>query len=216
MNNRSYALNFWEHKILSWETFRYSKWLILYPFSWTVRNRLNLASKIIISRIRPDWCVLELGCGSGYLASRIALSTGKYIGVDIAANAIEHARIKNNYPHIQFIASDIKDYNFDEQQIVVFLGLTDWLEDNELRALFAKLQSDNVLFSYTESKVVSFWNPYKYYREIMDRKSKKSFYKARTYSEEKIKKILMEFGYSFEFIKTASLFDPGALVWAKK
>ncbi len=217
MNHSNIALRYWENKILKWERLRYSKWFVLYPLSWTIRKRLLSSAKIINSRIQSHWSVLELGCGSGYLARRIANRIKNYTGVDIAHNAIELAKKKNQTSNVHFIATDVSRYVYDRADLTIFLGLTDWLSPEELKKLLSQLQSEHIFFSYTESRAVSIWSPYRYYRQFIDKnEAGKTQYKARTYTEDEIKTLLKESGYSFEPIKTASLFDPGALIWAKK
>ena len=207
---------YWEEKILHWERLRYSKWFFFYPISWTVRNRLYSSIDIIKNRVHKNWSVLELGCGSGILASYICDDVGDYTGIDIARNAISFAKRKIMKPNIKFIAGDVLKENFDKKDIVLFLGLTDWLEPEQLRDLLLKINSDHLFFSYTDNQIVSRWSPYYYYRKIMDRKAKKYFYKARCYSEIEIVNLLGEFGYFYEVVKPASLINPGVLVWAKK
>lgn len=216
MQNPNHALRYWENKILKWEQSRYSRWLIFSPFSWTIRYRLSMAAYILKKRLAPGSSVLELGCGSGYLASKILDQIVKYVGVDIASNATQLAKKKNTHTYADFITADITQYHFEEFTTVVFLGLTDWLTTEELDNLFKKIKAQNLFFSYTETSVVSFWNPYKYYRKIIDRKSRANSYAARTYSENEISKYLKDNGYKFEFLKRASVLDPGVLVWAKK
>ena len=209
-------LAYWEGKILEWERLRYSKWLYFYPLSWTVRSRLNSAIVNIKKRVQKDWSVLELGCGSGILAANICDDVRDYLGIDIASNAILLAQKKINKEHVKFVAADVLNVSFEQRDIVIFLGLTDWLEAEQLRDLFSKICSENIFFSYTETKAVSCWNPYYYYRKIMDRKSLSYSYKARNYSEDEIKNLLKDFGYSYETVKSATLINPGVLVWAKK
>ena len=216
MNLPGTPQHYWEDKLLQWERFRYSKWLFFYPLSWTARSRLSLAINTIKIRAQKDWSVLELGCGSGILATSISNYVGDYLGIDIASNAIALASKKNQNPKIQFMASDVLKTSFARKDIVIFLGLTDWLTTDQLRELFSKIRADNLLFSYTETKAVSAWSPYTYYRKVMDRESSKYHYKARTYSADEIRDFLKDFGYSLEIIKSASLVNPGAMVWAKK
>jgi SAM-dependent methyltransferase len=216
MNLSNSPLSYWEEKILQWERLRYSKWLFFYPLSWTIRSRLNSAIKIIKVRTQKNWSVLELGCGSGILAASICEDIKDYLGIDIASNAIALAKEKLQKPHVKFLAMDVLKASYEKKNLVIFLGLTDWLEMDQLRDLFSKLHSDNIFFSYTEVKAVSIWNPYHYYRIVMDRKSLRYSYKARSYSGSEIKNLLNVFGYSFEIVKPASLLNPGVLVWAKK
>lgn len=218
MNNKDlkYISNFWEKKILIWEVLRYSRWFYLHPFSWTVRARLNMTIKTILSRGVSSWSVLELGCGSGVLASHISNRFKKYVGVDIASNAISVANEKNKLSHVNFLSQDVLSYPFSNDDLVIFLGLTDWLDEEELIFLFDKIQSSNIFFSYTETRVVSKLNPYWYYRKIVDSKTIEENYKARTYNFQYFNKILLERGYAVEIVQPASIVNPGVLIWAKK
>jgi SAM-dependent methyltransferase len=171
---------------------------------------------MIKNRSLKNWKIVELGCGSGLLAEQVIKYVDEYIGVDIAASAIEFAQKKNKNPKIKFMAKDVLNISLKKNELMIFLGLTDWFEIDQLFILFSKITSDNILFSFTESRSVTFLSPYRYYRNLIDRKSSKFHYKARSYSEVEIEKILKHFGYSFEVVKPATLINPGVLVWAKK
>ena len=216
IKNPDYISKFWEKKILMWETLRYSNWLILYPLSWTVRSRLNRSFNIIKKRVEPSWSVLELGCGSGVLAKKIYKLFASYQGVDIAKNAIESAKIKIDSPNVNFIASNVLDITYEEYNLTIFLGLTDWLDESQMLKLFNKINSPNILFSYTETRAVSKINPYWYYRKFMDRDIGENSYKARTYTHDFICNLLQSRGYTLNIIESSTLFNPGAIVWAKK
>jgi SAM-dependent methyltransferase len=209
-------VSYWENKILDWEKLRYSRLYFFYPVSWTVRSRLYTSIRIIKKRAQKDWTVLELGCGSGILAAQIFTEVGEYQGIDIASNAIELAKRRNLKPNTAFLAGDVLGATFEEKNLVIFLGLTDWLEPEQLRELFSKLRAKNLFFSFTDEKSVSRLNPYFYYRKIMDKSSQNFSYKARNYSEEEIQNLLKQFNYSFEIVKASTILNPGVLVWAKK
>jgi 2-polyprenyl-3-methyl-5-hydroxy-6-metoxy-1,4-benzoquinol methylase len=207
---------YWEKKILKWETLRYSKWLIFSPFSWTIRSRFNKSASVIKQRAISSWSVLELGCGSGILAAEIGNQLSRYCGVDIAHNAIEAARRKNQLSHAKFVTMDVLEFPIEEYDLTLFLGLTDWLEENQLKKLFSKIQSTHIFFSYTETRVVSKISPYLYYRKMIDQNVQEYNYGARTFSFEFISSLLVENGYSVEIIQAASFLNPGVLIWAKK
>jgi 2-polyprenyl-3-methyl-5-hydroxy-6-metoxy-1,4-benzoquinol methylase len=210
------ALNYWEKKILIWEKYRYSKFLFFYPMSWSVRSRLHHAEKFLSKNVKHNWKVCELGCGSGILAKKIAPLVGSFHGIDIAKNAIELAKYRNRNNSSTFEAMDISSKEFEEYDLFIFLGLTDWLSLDQMNDLFRKINSKCILFSFTEVKVISRWNPYRYYRAYTDRKSQKFSYVANSYSEECINEILKRNGYEINIIQKASLFNPGVLVWATR
>lgn len=209
-------LTYWERKILNWEKARYSKWLWFYPLSWTVRNRLHSAIDILKSKADKKWRVIELGCGSGILATNVHHLFASYTGVDIAANAISVAQHRINNEKVLFLAADVQQMDFENYDLSIFLGLTDWLEKDQLKQLFARLNTKFMLFSYTEKEVVSEWNPYFYYRKIMDRKSMDYSYKARSYSRAEITEMIEKAGYKMKVLKSASMVNPGVLIWAEK
>ena len=213
MPNQSRAKEFWEKKILGWEASRYSPWLSLYPLSWTIRSRLKNASNAIRSRLAMNAEVVELACGSGYLASTLVGHVGAYRGFDIAANAIEVARKRVKAIGFTFEPRDVFDSALPASDLTVFLGLTDWLDDRQLEALFPRLQSPHVLFSYTSAARL---NPYRFYRLLMDRPVSADIYRARTFSENEIRALLDRHGFEFDLISPPSTFNPGALVWAKR
>lgn len=207
--------DYWERKILKWERLRYSKWLLAYPLSWTVRWRMHRALEIIKMKNIQGVRILELGCGSGILAQRLEPRFVHYVGVDIASCAISKAR-SLNLRNAQFIASDVFDSPLEGFDLTVFLGLTDWMEERSMRELFKKIQSPEILFSYTEKRVVSRWNPYWYYRHFVDGKQKEQQIAANNYEFSMIESILNKSGFKISHVEHATIFNPGVLVWASK
>lgn len=216
MKDREIAHSYWEKKILKWEKLRYSGIMLFYPLSWTVRYRLYSAIQILNLKLKTQWTACELGCGSGLLASQIAPLVSKYHGVDIASCAINLAREKWNYSNLTFEANDVLSSRFNHYDLYIFLGLTDWLEPQELKELLVRIDTQNVFFSFTESRVLSPWNPYRIYRQFIDKEIRKNSYQALTYSESDIREYLEAAGFKMSILKKASLFDPGVLVWGEK
>jgi hypothetical protein len=213
MTDVSAPKEFWEKKILNWEKFRYSQWLAFYPLSWSVRARLKKAVRIIAKRASPEWTVCELACGSGLLARKLRGRVGRYQGLDIAQNAIARARLRVADREFEFAAGDVLTSEFPAADLTVFLGLTDWLDERGQEALFAKIDSPRILFSYTQ---VSPWNPYRLYRKFMDKPSQPGTQRARTFNEAQIGALLARHGYKMERLTRPFLLNPGVLVWAQK
>jgi SAM-dependent methyltransferase len=211
MTDVSAPQEFWERKILNWEKFRYSQWLALYPLAWSVRARLKKAFKIITKRADPSWSVLELACGSGLLAEKLRGRVAGYRGLDIAHNAI--ARARERVPEFEFDTGDVLTARYQPADLTIFLGLTDWLDERSLEAVFAKIQSPRILFSYTQ---VSLWNPYRLYRAFMDKPGKPGTQRARTFHETRIRALLERHGFQMERLTRPYLLNPGVLVWAQK
>ncbi|MFY9609219.1 MAG: methyltransferase domain-containing protein [Blastocatellia bacterium] len=72
--------------------------------------------------------ILDLGCGTGHLASRIASSGAAVTGVDKSPAMIESAR--KTYPELEFIESDATTLGFSSEFDAVFSNATiHWIKD---------------------------------------------------------------------------------------
>jgi trans-aconitate 2-methyltransferase len=72
--------------------------------------------------------ILDLGCGTGHLTSRIAASGASVVGVDQSPAMIESA--KRNYPELQLVEADATSLNFYVQFDAVFSNATiHWIKD---------------------------------------------------------------------------------------
>ncbi len=56
--------------------------------------------------------ILDLGCGTGHLTQRIALSGARVTGLDRSAQMIEQARAA--YPNIEFVLGDAANFGFPQ------------------------------------------------------------------------------------------------------
>ncbi|HEY8278368.1 MAG TPA: class I SAM-dependent methyltransferase [Bdellovibrionota bacterium] len=209
------TIAFWEKRILAWEKRRYSHPLFL-PLYWNLRKRLRITLKMLESLAPENASVLELGCGSGILASRI--SCGKYLGVDTASAAIKRAEARfvgANFAFRQANALDVAGESC-EFDITAFLGLTDWLSENETSALFSSLRSPTILFSYTEAATARPWQPYSIYRNVFDRFIQKNAIRARSMAGAEIDRLLARSGYRVKFRTRASFLNPSRVICAEK
>jgi SAM-dependent methyltransferase len=152
---------FWESKILAWEHGRYSK--PDRPMSlleWIAdRSSMSLRYRIVVTPelLRPFLAnkrVVELGCGSGLLAGTLIEYGAKgYLGVDIAEPAIEKAReTYRGRDQIEFVVSDIGSLPRISADLVVSLGLFDWLTDDEIADVFRKSGSADFLHAIAERR----------------------------------------------------------------
>jgi demethylmenaquinone methyltransferase/2-methoxy-6-polyprenyl-1,4-benzoquinol methylase len=67
----------------------------------------KLCIMLILSDIRPDSLILDVGCGTGALEPYLlAYSPKKVIAVDFAPNMIEAAKAKLEHPAIEFRCAD--------------------------------------------------------------------------------------------------------------
>ena len=156
---------FWDDLILDWEGGRYDGHrklsvgpgeLLAGVLSAPTRNRQNLSVELLAPFI-AGCSVLELGCGTGRLAHRlIAAGATRYLGVDHSSVAITHARLRYvkalEKQRIEFEvrpAASVSTAGFD---IVVSLGVLDWLSDEELSQLFQNHESRHFFHSFSERR----------------------------------------------------------------
>ena len=79
---------------------------------------------------RPGEQILDLGCGTGHLAARIAESGANVTGVDQSAEMVAAARIA--YPHLKFEVGDARQLSFRTEFDAVFSNATlHWIQDPE-------------------------------------------------------------------------------------
>ncbi len=173
---------YWENKILPWERARYLG--IPSPASLTLRRRLRISEALVRELLPAAGTILELGCGSGLLAERLRGHFSRYVGMDFAENAVKEARGRN-LPNAEFQHGDVASLELPSADLVIFLGLVDWLNDEELSRLFQALRGRRLLFSYTEPPSV--FSPYHWYRAVYDRLKGAGVYRARCFREEEVR-----------------------------
>lgn len=62
--------------------------------------------------------ILDLGCGTGELTNKISQTGALVVGLDSSRNMVEAAR--NDYPYINFVLADARDFSFEEKFDAVF------------------------------------------------------------------------------------------------
>ncbi len=155
---------FWEDKIIGWEDIRYKRdttnFNIFENFvnrtNKTLIYRLNTAFKILKPLLK-DKKIVELGCGSGFLAEKIINSGAKsYTGYDISEKAISRAihisKEKKINDKATFFAKAIKEMTDIDADYIFSLGTTDWLDDDELNHMFYISRNSENLHSISEDR----------------------------------------------------------------
>src|SRR5687767_15943921 len=61
--------------------------------------------------------VIDAAAGEGYGANYASVSAKAVKGIDIAEEAIEHARVR--YPHVTFLHDDVAQADYSEADLVV-------------------------------------------------------------------------------------------------
>ena len=147
---------FWNQNILSWEKHKYKsipQWL---DVNKSVKRRLNLAVSVL--RQMPEGkSLLELGCGSGLLWERVkALPIKNYTAVDFSESAIQTFQHKiQNIKSGQNISLSCEDClkNIYASDIVISLGLLDWLSIEEIKKIAKNYKDRWYLHSFSEKRL---------------------------------------------------------------
>jgi SAM-dependent methyltransferase len=152
---------FWESQILTWEQGRYGKphrplsileW-IANRSSSSLRFRLSITPELL-QPFLSNKHVVELGCGSGIIAGKfVEYGASSYLGIDIAESAIEKARSRHgNDARVQFQVGGVADLPPLSADLIVSLGLFDWLTDDEIAAVFRQSGKADFLHAIAERR----------------------------------------------------------------
>lgn len=157
--------DFWEKKILTWEEGRYEPRKakgglmerIADASSMSLRYRIRVAVELLEPHIKGR-SVLEIGCGSGLIAQRlIEAGASRYVGIDIAEAAIKIANQRKAEQgwseRISFRVDTVRDMPAVTEDVVLSLGVLDWLTDDELETMFAKQGKADFLHAIAEQRV---------------------------------------------------------------
>ncbi len=73
---------------------------------------------------------MDLGCGAGTLVYSIAKKARKVIAIDISKSKIKRARDRYSKENIEFIQTDILQYEFDEKfDYIILSNILEHIED---------------------------------------------------------------------------------------
>ena len=162
MKNKFSIERFWEAKIIGWETNRYGspEDLSFIDTDSVCRNSLQYRMAFAYNLLKPYISgkhILELGCGSGLLAPPL-LNAGaaSYTGYDIAESAITRARELAAKAGLdtaaRFEVFEIGSVSNIDADIIISLGLLDWLSDRELEKVFSLGADRDFLHSISERR----------------------------------------------------------------
>jgi SAM-dependent methyltransferase len=155
------AKEFWEAKLLGWEQGRYGsperppgfvEW-IANRSSASLRFRVSITPKLLQPFLFNKH-VVELGCGSGIIAGKfLEYGASSYLGIDIAESAIEQARSRHgNDARMQFQVGSVAELPALSADLVVSLGLFDWLTDEEIATVFGQSGKADFLHAIAERR----------------------------------------------------------------
>lgn len=79
---------------------------------------------------QPGERILDVGCGTGQLAAKIADTGAVVTGIDASAAMVEKAKL--NYPNLEFAVADARLLQFDTEFDAVFSNATlHWIPESE-------------------------------------------------------------------------------------
>lgn len=91
--------------------------------------------------IKPGERILDLGCGTGYLAHQIKEHGALVKGIDASPEMV--AKAQESYPDVDFAVADATDFHFDEQFDAVFSNATlHWVKnaDAAIKCVYESLK----------------------------------------------------------------------------
>jgi 2-polyprenyl-3-methyl-5-hydroxy-6-metoxy-1,4-benzoquinol methylase len=153
--------NFWENKIQAWEKDRYrvedDESKVKTDSSHLAGSSLQFRFESTAELLKPyldGKKILDIGCGTGIFYNELKdTNLAHYYGFDFAENAILEGKKKfEGDEKCSLFASTIEDFDFPECDIAIALGVLDWLENDEIEALFKKTYPRKFLFAISEKK----------------------------------------------------------------
>lgn len=152
---------YWDRRILAWEGGRYDGvWPArLGPVEWLARwapgptrLRQRLAAEVLRPWL-PGRSVVELGCGTARLAPSLLEGGAKaYLGLDHSRVAIEAGRRRlAGEPRAKLEVASASELPAGSD-LVVSLGVLDWLTDAELERTFARQGEADFLHAFSERR----------------------------------------------------------------
>jgi len=100
------------------------------------KHRIMNYHQFFLDNINEESTVLDIGCGLGIVAYKIALKAKEVVAVDISKKSIQEAKRKFNRKNIEYIVADATKYDFDE--VFDYIVLSNVLEHIQERIPFLK------------------------------------------------------------------------------
>ena len=149
--NSDFVLKFWDRKILKWERLRYGNDSEeLRRKHNSVAARLRWAIKLI-EQLPRTTRILDLGCGSGLLLEHLqSLGFTHLTGIDISPKALGHA--KSRGLNAKIIVGDVLTTPWTDADLIVALGLSDWVQPRLLAQRMRRDFKGKLLISFSERR----------------------------------------------------------------
>jgi ubiquinone/menaquinone biosynthesis C-methylase UbiE len=159
---------YWDEFVLAWDISVYqadaSNMSLLEKLATLWRGKLRLRHQFTVDFLRPviqQRKVLELGCGTGRLScDLLQIGAAKVTGIDISESAIALAAkraaglgiLSDRYT---FFSAEIETIDFSNQEfdIVVGLGILQYLRPEALENIFSRIRRKPLFFEFHEQSV---------------------------------------------------------------
>jgi len=100
------------------------------------KHKILNYEKFFLQNIDKNSVVLDIGCGNGHLANKLAVKAQKVVAIDILQKNIDIANKNFKKPNIEFIKGDATQCNFNQK--FDYIILSNVLEHIEVRIDFLK------------------------------------------------------------------------------
>lgn len=162
------------------------------------KSRLPWYVRYAIKGIQARACILEAGCGSGFIVNGLARRKFEVYGVDNAEKTIR--TLRDSYPDIHFSCQDVRNLTFEDSKFDAYLslGVIEHFADEK-----ESLQVIKEAVRVTKPNAVVFISV-PYINSLRERKIKKGIYKA----VERIPAEFYQCAYTFDQFKGLFLKSP--------
>lgn len=90
----------------------YDAWAAIYDRLWDHRLFDAAFDRLVLHDVPPPARLLDLGCGAGHQAKRLADAGYDVTGIDLSARMLDHARARA--PDCDFVLADARDFDLGD------------------------------------------------------------------------------------------------------
>jgi SAM-dependent methyltransferase len=95
----------------------------------SIARQYRLRATLAAIHTPPRASILELGCGAGFAVRSLPPDFGSYTGIDYSSELISYATEFNSLKNCEFLATNIKQFNGRDFDVIFAVGLLHHLDD---------------------------------------------------------------------------------------